>query len=212
MNNIIIEKPNKNATDIKDNMSKSRRKVLMGILGFAGCVGTLSTISSFHKAIAAPLDTVQGKQSLPKFYTKSEFELVSQLADIIIPQTDTAGALVVGVPLLMDKLYAEWASTTSKIHHRKVIAKCSVELNSVGGGDFLNHSAEKKYEIVSQFDQKAFSQQQDDSKAYIELKELITRFYYLSEEGATKELRYERIPGRWEACIPFKQVGRTWAR
>lgn len=43
------------------------------------------------------------------------------------------------------------------------------------------------------------------------MKELTLIGYYTSEVGATKELRHEPVPGRYEACIPFAQVGRTWA-
>ncbi|MEX0600101.1 MAG: gluconate 2-dehydrogenase subunit 3 family protein [Rhodothermales bacterium] len=43
------------------------------------------------------------------------------------------------------------------------------------------------------------------------LKELTLVGYYTSEAGATQELRFVQVPGRWEACIPFSDVGRTWA-
>jgi gluconate 2-dehydrogenase gamma chain len=43
------------------------------------------------------------------------------------------------------------------------------------------------------------------------LKELTLVGYYTSEAGATVELRHEAVPGRFEGCIPFETVGRTWA-
>ena len=43
------------------------------------------------------------------------------------------------------------------------------------------------------------------------MKELTLVGYYTSEPGATEELRYEQVPGRYEGCIPFSRVGRTWA-
>ena len=43
------------------------------------------------------------------------------------------------------------------------------------------------------------------------MKELTLLGYYTSEAGATRELRHERVPGRFEGCVPFAQVGRTWA-
>jgi gluconate 2-dehydrogenase gamma chain len=43
------------------------------------------------------------------------------------------------------------------------------------------------------------------------MKELTLIGYYTSEPGATKELRHEPVPGRYEGCIPFARVGRTWA-
>ena len=43
------------------------------------------------------------------------------------------------------------------------------------------------------------------------MKELTVVGYYTSEAGATQELRHEAVPGRFDGCIPFAQVGRTWA-
>lgn len=43
------------------------------------------------------------------------------------------------------------------------------------------------------------------------MKELTVVGYYTSEVGATVELRHEPVPGRYEGCVPFARIGRTWA-
>ena len=43
------------------------------------------------------------------------------------------------------------------------------------------------------------------------MKELTLLGYYTSEAGATRELRYEPVPGRYDGCVPFTTIGRTWA-
>lgn len=43
------------------------------------------------------------------------------------------------------------------------------------------------------------------------MKELTVVGYYTSEVGATVELRHEAVPGRYQGCVPFTEVGRTWA-
>lgn len=43
------------------------------------------------------------------------------------------------------------------------------------------------------------------------MKELTLVGYYTSEAGATQELRYAAVPGRYEGCVPLAQVGRAWA-
>lgn len=50
-----------------------------------------------------------------------------------------------------------------------------------------------------------------DASFFRMLKELTLVGYYTSEVGASEELRFVQVPGRWEACIPFEEVGRTWA-
>jgi len=46
---------------------------------------------------------------------------------------------------------------------------------------------------------------------YIRLKDLVLTTYYLSEPGATRELRFELIPGTWDASMPLGNDRRAWA-
>jgi hypothetical protein len=43
------------------------------------------------------------------------------------------------------------------------------------------------------------------------MKELTLVGYYTSEPGATKELRYEATPARYDACVPLAKIGRAWS-
>ena len=43
------------------------------------------------------------------------------------------------------------------------------------------------------------------------MKELTIVGYYTSQLGATKELRYAQVPGRFEGCVPLAKIGRSWA-
>jgi hypothetical protein len=47
--------------------------------------------------------------------------------------------------------------------------------------------------------------------AYRQLKELTLAGYYTSEPGATQELQWLAAPGRYDADVPFSEVGRAWA-
>ncbi|SHK91995.1 gluconate 2-dehydrogenase subunit 3 family protein [Rhodothermus profundi] len=43
------------------------------------------------------------------------------------------------------------------------------------------------------------------------MKELTIVGYYTSEVGATQELQLNLVPGRYDACVPYEQIGRAWA-
>lgn len=43
------------------------------------------------------------------------------------------------------------------------------------------------------------------------IKELTLLGYYTSQVGATRELKYAQVPGRFDGCIPFASVGRAWS-
>ena len=46
---------------------------------------------------------------------------------------------------------------------------------------------------------------------YSKFKFLVLVGYYHSEIGATKELRYELVPGAWRSCVPLSEIGRASA-
>jgi gluconate 2-dehydrogenase gamma chain len=43
------------------------------------------------------------------------------------------------------------------------------------------------------------------------MKELTLLGYYTSQIGATQELKYAQVPGRFDGCVPFATVGRAWS-
>lgn len=189
----------------------TRRDVLLGILASVGAAGTSGCAKSLNNTIVG-LDTnaIQGSSDLG-FYTSTEYLLTSRLADLIIPDTQTQGALAVGVPKLMDRLHTDWASAESQATHRDALKQVTHELNTIAGKPFLELNSDAQLKTLIRLDELAYAADYQRLNAYRSVKDLIARFYYLSEVGATQELRYELVPGRWEACIPFEKVGRTWA-
>jgi hypothetical protein len=67
--------------------------------------------------------------------------------------------------------------------------------------------------MLARIDQEAFAAAAGRTEVpwFRTLKELTVLGYYTSETGATQELRYVAVPGRFEGCVPFTQVGRAWA-
>jgi hypothetical protein len=43
------------------------------------------------------------------------------------------------------------------------------------------------------------------------MKELTLLGYYTSQVGATQELKYARVPGRFDGCVPLSSIGRAWS-
>ena len=43
------------------------------------------------------------------------------------------------------------------------------------------------------------------------MKELTLLGYYTSQIGATQELKYAQVPGRFDGCVPLATIGRAWS-
>ena len=77
---------------------------------------------------------------------------------------------------------------------------------AAGASGLAAMPAAKQLEVVTAFDKAKFA-----DPTYRKFKNLILSLYYISEPGATQELRYEHAPGAWEPSIPVTADTRAWA-
>jgi len=169
-------------------MKFSRRHVIIGTTALAGGVFLLGDFGQ----IPAPV------------LSKHEYALLTEIVDMIIPATDTAGAVSAGVPLYIVTMFNDWFEPLER--EQFLTGLNDVDQRSPST-DFLSASRDKRSEILRHLD----NQNQSDYNFFHHLKKLTLRGYYTSEIGASEELRYAAIPGPYQGCIPFKEIGRTWA-
>ena len=70
------------------------------------------------------------------------------------------------------------------------------------GGDFVTAARGRQAAALAAIDHSAFAPG-GESAPWHKIKDLILTGYYTSEVGASRELRYELVPGRWDADIPL---------
>jgi len=185
-----------------------RREMIHGLVALFGA-GTVAGCSNDDAAVR------KVEAAFGNAFSKWERALLNRVADIIIPQTDTPGALAAGVTEKMELVLGSWMVPDAKESWLQGLSEVHSSLNKIENNLFLENKPGKQVASVKALDQKAFasnpSGQQSPFTAFRRLKNEIATAYYLSEVGATQELRYEQIPGEWRSCIPFSEVGRTWA-
>lgn len=138
-----------------------------------------------------------------RFFTPQQFAVMDEVAEIIIPRTDTPGARDAGVGPALDALMTNWASEERGAQFRALAEDMDRE-----AGGLLALSPAQRIEAVRAYDAAAFKK---DDAVYRRFKELVLTLYYLSEPGATQELRYELVPGSWEASTVMTPDTRAWA-
>lgn len=148
----------------------------------------------------------------PVFFTEDQGILISQVAGIIIPKTDTDGAVEVGVPDFIDQLVRE---TYKKEDQDKFIASLeefATAAEAKYGDPFTELDSEKQSEwVLTQHEAAVLDQSGKERPFILKLKELTMVGYFTSEVGATKVLQYDPVPGAYHGCLPLAEVGKTWA-
>lgn len=175
-----------------------RRALLMGAVFLVGGAAALTrfTRSASPRAAGEPV------------LSSARYAQLEQVADVIIPATDTPGAIAVGVPAFLRQLLTEWASDRTRADVIGVLESIDSQAWAKFGAAFVQLPANQRIEVVRTVDEESIARR---DSAYSRFKYLVLVGYYQSEIGATHELRYELVPGAWRSCLPLTEVGRASA-
>ena len=166
--------------------------------------------------IAGILNGCAAKPSLdwkPQFLSEDQASLVTQLAEIIIPKTDTPGAKDVGVPGFIDLMVKDVYSKEDQLKFLDGLKAFNEDAKKELGDTFLDLSPEKQAEYAKKTHDDAIAANAEQRPFILKVKELTVAGFFTSEVGATQVLQYEAVPGAYHGCLPLAEAGngKTWA-
>ncbi|MFM9838701.1 MAG: gluconate 2-dehydrogenase subunit 3 family protein [Cyclobacteriaceae bacterium] len=159
----------------------------------------------------------------PQFFTEEQAAIISELAEIIMPKTDTPGAKDVGVPAFIDSMLFEVYSKEKQQKFLKGLEEFDEGAKKTFGENFVECKPEEKVAHVKKHHDAALSTSDkksswgwwsaagDDKPFILKIKELTLLGFFTSEPGSTQVLQYNQVPGPFKGCVPLKEVGKTWA-
>ncbi|BFM09014.1 gluconate 2-dehydrogenase subunit 3 family protein [Halioxenophilus aromaticivorans] len=191
----------------KDLLLINRRNALKAaatVLGSAMITPTLVAA-----VLAKPAATNTAERSL----SPAACKLLVDMCDVILPRTDTPGAVDVGVP---DFIISVISNQFKPVHQDRFLLGLTFIESRIKNSSFAKAGALPDLIDVAALetlDREALVEGLTDPihSTYRELKSLILVGYYTSEPGATKELKYEAVPGAYRGCVPYDSVGSAWA-
>ena len=137
------------------------------------------------------------------FFDAHQLSLLSEVAEIMIPRTETPGATDAQVATVIDQLMLTWAGTSTKATLPSLLASFDERAQGAHGMAFLELSLEQRTGIVESLDQRSFSDSPpDDAEAYKKLKFLVFRVYSTSEEAGTN---YVPVPGLYDGNLTLDE-------
>ena len=129
---------------------------------------------------------------------------LAEVADIIIPTTDSPGAKAAGVEKFIVRVMRDCYKKEDQEKFYAGLAKLDADSQAKFGKGFVELDLVQKNEMVklSTVNDKPFFQR---------MKELTVTGYFTSEIGATKALEYLPIPGKFQGCVALKAGQKAWA-
>lgn len=187
--------------------------------------GTGFTGSLAQQVMAGAMPTATPSKAL---FDEVTAKKVAVLAEMIIPKTDTPGAIEAGVPKFIEMMVSDWYNdgereiffaglaaldTFCDKEFKKPFLKCKPEQQVLALKDAEAQTRGKGgfgggLPLVSDLQGKT-----TDAKSpfFTKIKELTVLGYYTSEVGAQQELVYNPMPMRYEGDYDFVKVGKQWS-
>lgn len=206
--------------DETDRASITRREAIRRVSALFGGVALVGqaamlAIPARSAARPAPFDA-----PIP-FDDKALFDaaaiaLLDEIAETILPETDTPGAKAAGVGAFMALMVGDaYAAGDQKIFQAG-LASLDTRCRESFGRGFLGAKAGERLSLLEALDAEQFDymrEKADKAPAHFfrMMKELALLGYFTSEIGYTKAMRYRETPGRYDPCVPLEPGEKAWA-
>ncbi|MTV53151.1 gluconate 2-dehydrogenase subunit 3 family protein [Pseudoduganella buxea] len=185
-----------------DTLSPSRRAALLqlgALCGLALSGDVLAAVAGSRKA------------GPPLLLTPTELALTGVLAELIIPRTDTPGALAVGAHRTIDHLLHACSTAAHQGQFRAGLARIDAVAQAHAGKGFAALTPTRQAALLHRLDAGAEPFTAADREFFRQLKGHVTFAYYTSEAGASRELAYLPVPGGFTGRIKVTPATRAWA-
>jgi hypothetical protein len=147
----------------------------------------------------------------PTLFSNDQARIVTALADVILPADDSPAASELGVPEFIETMVKEVYNEEQRQEFLDGLDRFAGDYTASLDADFFNGNDTEKYDFTYYQNRLAVEEDPESNPFILTFKELTLLGYFTSEVGASEVLRYSPVPGRFDGCIPFEEVGKTWA-
>jgi len=136
------------------------------------------------------------------FFRLAQREQVAMLAEAIIPETDTPGAIAAGVPGWIEVIVKDCLAPEDQVIITEGLAEIMLRCAKDHGKSIDKLSADEQVAFLTAYDKET---QEPGNKSFLRQFKELTKFCYVnSEVGATQAFDYQLVPGKWVADMPLE--------
>ena len=185
-----------------------KRRKFIGIIAFFSGI----SITGYH------LYDIFSKRDLEELNRNKK--LIAQLAELIIPRTNTVGAIDVKAEETIILFLEKCTERGTQNNFIRGLTELKAYATSKFGNDFLECTLDQQSEVLLNFEEKSKSLLPIWGKLekrflgrpfFTVLKEYTTIAYCTSKDGASQGMAYNAIPGNFISCINLMKGQKSWA-
>lgn len=189
------------------NLTSRREALRLFALG-CGLALSSSSLASIASNFLSPTDFSRSKAiTLPK----EQQQLLTLITELIIPTTDTPGAIAAGVPEFLPCFVDRCLPPAEQALFAQALSTIEAKALTQYSKPFIVLNKSEQVSLLTSMEKAHDGFTQGDRQAFKLLKSITVFAYYTSEIGASKELAYLAIPGGYRGNFKFSEIGRAWS-
>lgn len=146
-----------------------------------------------------------GAAFAPEFLDAGELALVDEIAEIMIPKTDTSGARDANVAQFIDSVLARVYPADAQQRFRAGCAEFAAAAQA-SGNPFLERDSAQRAAFVRESLDAALAADADQKPFMLMTRELVLLGYFTSRVGITENMEYVPVPTAYHGCVPLAQM------
>ncbi|MES2276732.1 MAG: gluconate 2-dehydrogenase subunit 3 family protein [Bacteroidota bacterium] len=208
-----------------------RREAVRNMAFLMGGAISVTTMGALFESCNRPATDKAG--SLLTFSADQQ-AMITEIADMIIPTTDTPGAKAAGVGPFITMMMSECYPDKAQKVFMDGLADVDTRAKALFSKGFMDLSTDQRSAVLKAIAEKTAALKAEDKKKdeadkpkevagtrgakkkgksyfFQIIRELTLLGYFTSEIGATKALVYLPVPGKYEGSIDLKPGQKAWA-
>ena len=180
------------------------------LTGYALSASTIAAVMNGCKASGEP-------NWVPQLLSEDQGALVAQMAECIIPRTDTPGAKDVLVHEFIDLMLKDYVKEEERNLFLEGLAGVDAAAQEAHQKNFVDCTDEQQFDLlqamhVASKNPTPPAEGERSVPPFFKIfRQTVLAGYFSSEQVGTEVLSYDPIPGEYDGCYPLDQVGNTWS-
>ena len=156
------------------------------------------------------------------YLSDAQRRIVAAISEVIIPRTDTPGAIDAGVPRFIELMAADWFNDQERAIFAAGLADMETRIPKSYGKPYDQLETQEQLQILEDLEDAAgdsdwygFANVQrqfiSDAPFICQMKELTIWGFFTSEVGATQVLRHNPMPMTFDGELPLGPDDSSWS-
>jgi hypothetical protein len=184
---------------------QARRAMLKRAAWLLGGAISAPAALAFLEGCSAKQEPPAAAGATSRFLDASGLALVAEIAEILIPKTETSGAKDAGVPAFIDAALGALYPAADQARFKSGLTQFESAARSAGK-PFLEQDAAARAAFVRGSLEAALAEDRDPKPFILMTRELTLLGYFSSKVGITENMEYVAVPTAYHGCVPLSQM------